>query len=71
MRSAGRRLEPGYGSANRLTATGNQLSHQDNRGIVDQVEVGDRFGVGFPDLRPLARAKGGVAAPLEVLGTPE
>ena len=33
-----------YGSANGLTATGNQFWSQDNRGIIEVAEAGDRFG---------------------------
>ena len=33
-----------YGSASRLTATGNQLWHQDSAGIADAAERGDGFG---------------------------
>jgi hypothetical protein len=36
-----------YGTANGLSAEGNQLWHQDHGGVLDQVEDGDLFGSGL------------------------
>jgi len=33
-----------YGTAAGLSATGNQLWHQDSAGVLDAAEAGDRFG---------------------------